>query len=103
MMNENNVMNTDKMLHPFFEDNSIAIAMSCSNEYVPYLSTCLQSIVDNASENKNYDIFVFESTITSDNKDILLEQIERDNIKLRFVDPSVVFEKINLHIDNQYY
>lgn len=103
MTDKNNQVNIDKKLYPSFDNNYMAIAMSASNEYVPYLSACLQSIVDNTVKNKNYDIFVFTDAITPDNKDILLEQIERDNIKLRFVDPSMVFKDINLHIANQYY
>ena len=85
MTDKNNQINIDKKLYPSFDNNYMAIAMSASNEYVPYLSACLQSIVDNTVKNKNYDIFVFTDAITPDNKDILLEQIERDNIKLRFL------------------
>ena len=53
-----------KGLKPAFIDNYTAIAMSSSDEYLPYLSVCLQSLVDNASDKHNYDIVIFSSTET---------------------------------------
>lgn len=49
-----------KGLKPAFIDNYTAIAMSSSDEYLPYLSVCLQSLVDNASDKHNYDIVIFQ-------------------------------------------
>ena len=62
-----------KGLKPAFIDNYTAIAMSSSDEYLPYLSVCLQSLVDNASDKHNYDIVIFSSTEMSYRKKIFLE------------------------------
>ena len=43
-----------KKLEPIFKNNYTAIAMSSSNEYVPYLSTCLQSLKEHANTDHNY-------------------------------------------------
>ena len=49
-----------KTIAPKFT-NTQAIGMACSNEYVPYLSVCLLSLVENSNPNKEYDIVIFEN------------------------------------------
>lgn len=39
---------TEIFLKPAFDNNNIALAMSSSNEYAPYVSVLIQSIIDNA-------------------------------------------------------
>ena len=77
--------------------------MSSSNEYAPYLSVCLQSIKENASKDKNYDIVIFSRSITDYNKKRLQQQIEQPNIKLRFANPSYLFKNKNLYIACKYF
>ncbi|MBR3631538.1 MAG: DUF4422 domain-containing protein [Elusimicrobiaceae bacterium] len=89
-------------LFPVFQKNNVAVAMSSSNEYVPYLSVCLQSLQDHVSKDHNYDIVVFERNITDENKAILKKQIEQENISLRFYNPVDLFEKYNLHYPSCY-
>jgi len=43
---------TNIEIEPIWKDNYVAIAMSCSNEYVPYLSVCLQSLIEHTSANE---------------------------------------------------
>ena len=62
---------------PVWRDNYVAIALSSSNEYVPYLSVCLESLKENSSENNNYDIVIFEDSVTDYNKDLLKKIIEQ--------------------------
>ena len=49
---------TEIFLKPAFDNNNIALAMSSSNEYAPYVSVLIQSIIDNAKSSNNYDILV---------------------------------------------
>lgn len=74
-------------LYPAFSENYSVIAASSSKEYVPYLSVYLTSIVKNANKNKNYDIIIFERNIPDQQKKLLKEYVEADNISLRFVNP----------------
>lgn len=87
---------------PIFKDNQICLAVSSSNEYVPYLSIYLQSISSYISKNNNYDIIVFERSITSENKEKLQKQIEKENVSLRFVNPSELLKKYDLKFPPHY-
>jgi len=80
-------------LEPIFNENYTVVAMSCSNEYVPYLSVYLCSIIEHASDNHNYDLIVFERSITEENKRILKDFVERDNISLRFTNPMPILQQ----------
>lgn len=60
--------------------------MAANDGYVPYLSTLLQSIADNANAKRNYDIVILTTDITEDNQAALKQQIETPHISLRFFD-----------------
>jgi len=89
-------------INPIWDDNYTAIAMSSSNEYVPYLSVCLQSLIEHSSKDHNYDIIIFERSITDENKRILQEQICRKNISLRFINPMNIISQYNLKFPPHY-
>ena len=100
------VLDTEKYgtnyLLPAFKENNVSIAMSSSNEYVPYLSACLQSLKEHATENHDYDIVIFERSITDLNKEILKKQIEQSNISLRFINPTNLLRTYNLKFYSYY-
>lgn len=95
-------MKEDLELKPAFDNKNIAIGMSSSNEYLPYLSVCLKSLVDNSSDDYNYDIVIFEREISDKNKDVLKQFIQRKNISLRFINPVPILEKYKLIYPKQY-
>ena len=68
MIKENNI--NLETIEPVWTENFTAIAANSSNEYVPYLSVYLESILKNTSENRNYDIVILEQSITEENKEI---------------------------------
>lgn len=76
-----------KDLCPAFDVDNVAIACSCSNEYAPYLGVYLESIIENSSPQKNYDVIVFECSITKTHKEKLMKMADFSNISLRFVNP----------------
>ena len=69
---------------PKFEYNNIAIVLSANDYYIPYVSTLLQSILENSSENQNYDIVVLHRDISLKNQGVLSKQIEKNNFSIRF-------------------
>lgn len=89
-------------LQPYYEENNIAIVVSSSNEYVPYLSVYIKSILDNATENYNYDVIVFETSISDYNKQKLKQIINKDNIMLRFADPTSLLNNYDLKFPSEY-
>ena len=72
-------------LTPAFSNNSAPVVFSCSNEYVPYLLTCLYSLKEHSSTTHNYDIIICENSITKSNKLMVKKHIEQENISVRFL------------------
>ena len=73
----------NKEIEPLFPDK-VAICMSSSNAFVPYLLVALQSLRDNSSAQDYYDIIIFELDISEENKIIIQDQIASRNISVRF-------------------
>lgn len=87
----------DGLLHkilPAFEKDNIAIAFESSTLFVPYLSVALASLIACASSGKNYDIIILSNEIT-ENDEAVLQGLCRgkNNISIRFFDPTPVVEK----------
>lgn len=82
---------------PAFAENNVAMVLASSDFYTIYLSAMLESIVENASDEYNYDITVLESGIKEDNKKALqLLQEGHENVSIRFYN---VKEKMaNVHL-----
>ncbi len=79
----------EKELQPAYKHNNIPVVFSSSNEYIPYASVYLQSIIDNSKNENNYDIIILEKDISQQNKDIILNMVkEYSNISIRFYNPS---------------
>ncbi len=89
--------NHQEELKPQFKDQPVAIAMTSSNEYVPYLSVCLESLKEHCRPQHKYDIIIFERSITEENKVCLRRQIgNQRNISLRFVNPLYLLRSYHL-------
>ena len=85
-------------LTPAFSDNFTTVAMSSSDEYLPYLAVSLQSLVDNSSNNHNYDIVIFSNTPMSSRKQTLLDKYNSKNISLRFYNPREILSNIKMEV-----
>ena len=80
-------MDIKNKLLPAYEKNNIAICMASSNEYAIFVSVVIQSILDNSSEENNYDIVILNSNISLKNKKILSEIVAaHKNFSIRFYD-----------------
>ena len=53
---------------PAFEKGNIPVVLAADNKYVPYVTTLLRSIIDNANQEKNYDFVILNSNIIDLNK-----------------------------------
>lgn len=87
-----------EILKPAFQENFTTIAMSSSNEYAPYLAVCLQSLIDNSSKEKNYDIVILEKDISEQNKKLISQLSKASNISIRFYNCKQIIET-KAHID----
>lgn len=87
----------DEEINPKFEENNIALVLSSSDYYVPYLTTMIKSIILHSSVQNNYDIVVLESEITEINKSIIKEMCkDYNNISIRFYNVVRKMQGLNL-------
>ncbi len=73
-----------KPIAPVF-DNAVTIFMATNNHYAPNCGVMVQSIKDNANPNRNYDIVISTSDMTSDNKE-LLKSMATPNVSVRLIE-----------------
>ena len=77
-------MNTKKTIPIFF---------SSDDNYVPFLSVAINSMLENASKDYNYDIIVLNSGLTNENID-RIKKYERENVNIIFEDVKPKIENI---------
>lgn len=61
----------------------VTLVLSANDFYVPYMGTLLESIVENASETRQYDVIVLHRDISERNQ-VVLRRMMPDNFSLRF-------------------
>lgn len=91
----------DTSIEPKWKDVKNALCVSCSNEYLPYLSVYLKSVVENSHQNK--DIIVFERDISNENKKRIINYFTNSNTSIRFVNPTSLFKNVNLYVSHDYF
>lgn len=77
-------MEKDKKVIPIF--------FAVDNGYIPFLGVTLQSIIENSSDEYLYEIKVLYTNISKDNIKKIMK-LEKDNLKIEFVD-------LNYYIDS---
>jgi lipopolysaccharide biosynthesis glycosyltransferase len=69
--------------------------MSSDNNFVPFLSVMLQSILDNTSHNRIYHFYILHRNIDVRSISILEQQVNNfSNCKIEFIDVSHIFKTI---------
>lgn len=78
---------------PVFNDNYYPLVFSSSEEYVPYLAVALRSLVENLSEQYNYDIVIMENKLSENSRNRLSSLYTRENVSIRFYNLSKVVDE----------
>lgn len=83
------------------ERGTVPIAMAANNAFVAPLSVALQSIAENVSPDRKYDITILESDISKQNKKFLDSQLSAyKNINLRYYNASALLDGYKLIAHN---
>lgn len=91
------------VMKPAFEENNIPIALAANNYFIPYTATLLQSIIDNASNENNYDILVLTQDIKGDSKKRIQSMLAaHPNFSVRYADPSYLMEGYNFCVKDHF-
>ena len=74
----------EQQIRPAFTEKNIPIVFSTDDNFVPYLATAIQSLVNNSSPYNNYDIILLEENLTNQHKQ-RLHAYSQKNISIRFI------------------
>lgn len=66
--------------------DDVVVVFAASENFVPYLSVALQSLIEHASAERRYDIVVLTRDISPSSMITLSRQVNRDNIGIGFLD-----------------
>jgi len=66
------------------EDDEIPVVLAANQGYVPILYTCLQSIADHISEQRDYKIYIFHTDIESESQNEI-RKLKKKNFDVSFV------------------
>ena len=76
--------------------SDVVVVFACSENFVPYLSVATQSIVENASASRRYDIIVLTRDISPASMITLTRQVKSDNVGIGFLDVDAALGDIEL-------
>ena len=76
--------------------NDVVIVFACSENFVPYLSVAVQSIVENASATRRYDIIVLTRDLSPTSMITLTRQTKSANVGVGFLDVDAALGDIKL-------
>lgn len=86
-------------IEPVFK-HAIPIVLSANNEFVPYLSVFIQSIIENSSKQNQYDLVILHTDILEKNRKILKTMLEQHkNFSLRFFNMQEIVQGLSLFVD----
>lgn len=76
----------------------VPIFFSCDDNYVPFLTVTIKSIIENANPNNQYELYILNTGFHQEKKD-LVKQLEQENIKISFVDLTNKIKDISKQLD----
>lgn len=75
------------IVKPAFKERNVPVVFSVDENYAPYLSVCIYSLISNSSNTNNYDIWILDGGLTELGKSQLKALANnRENISIRFFD-----------------
>lgn len=89
-------------MNKFINQNNkeIPVFFATDDNYVPYLYVSMQSLIDTSSIKNKYVIYILNTGLKQENKQSLKE-LERNNIKVKFVDVSNKIRNIKSKLEAQ--
>lgn len=86
---------------PAFSTNNIAVCFSANDNYIPLLSTTLESIIEHSNPKNNYDILILMTNISDENQVKLRTMISSlNNFSIRFINVGPFVYGYNFYIES---
>lgn len=88
-----------QVLEPVFAEG-VPVVLSANDRFSPYLDIMIQSMIMNASKDRNYDFIILYNDITEKNQELIkLAANGKHNISIRFVRVCDYFDSEKLFVD----
>lgn len=92
---KNTEITQDKIL--VNKSSSIPIVLAANDFYVPYMSVCIESILNTSTTSSNYEISVLHTDITTANQELFKYQVSKfPNVRLDFINIGKFIESYQL-------
>ncbi|MDR2193965.1 MAG: DUF4422 domain-containing protein [Treponema sp.] len=93
------IQNTERMLKPVYYENTVPVVFAVNDWFIAYMSTVIQSIIENANPKRNYSFFVLHQNVTP----FTIDQIKRQfaglsNFSINFINTARYFEDYTLSL-----
>lgn len=86
---------------PAFKEKCVPVVFACSDYFVPYASVALKSVIDNTSDNWNYDIIFLHTGISKRNQQLMNYMLGgKENLSLRFLNIQPIIANNKLIANN---
>lgn len=86
------------VIKPAYTQKSALIVTSSRDVFSPYVGVLIESILENARTENNYDIVVLEDKISKENKATILSLVQaKTNISVRFFNIGSTLDGYNFH------
>jgi lipopolysaccharide biosynthesis glycosyltransferase len=86
---------------PHSEKAVIPVVFAADNNYVPMVSTTIQSMLDNASRSYEYRIYVMQKDIAYENQELMRSMVARfPNAKIEFLSVDAIIDRYKLTTNN---
>lgn len=84
----------------------IPIFYTVDNNYIPYLSVSIESLIDNTNDKNNYKIFIIHEDLTKDSI-MKIKKLEKNNISIEFINMEDIIkplkEKLNVMVTKTHF
>lgn len=88
-----------EQVSPIFKNNYCTLVFSSSEEYVPYLAVALKSLMENLSEQYNYDIVIMENKMSESSRNKLsFLYTTKENVSIRFYNLSKIVDENDFYV-----
>ncbi len=86
-------------IYPAFAQNNVPIVFTSSDYYLPFCAVAIESLLEHADANRNYDILILNMGLSEIKRAYLCEMLcNKSNVSLRFLDLSDLFEQKNFFV-----
>ena len=83
----------DYKLQPAFEKNNVTVVLASDNNYVSFLSVAIQSVMEHASSQYNYDIIILSDKISLLSRKRIQNMCILDNVSIRFIEIGTLLDE----------